>query len=142
MITLKDERTAQYLEKLREQKTLYEQIVQLSQKEEQLLKTTPIALGKLVEVLQAKETLLNHIQEIEQDISALRALIQAAGGVMDEQSRAQATKHLSEIGTLLKRLLEKDVDNENLLKAYVPASPAQNSVFNRQYALKAYGATR
>jgi len=124
----------EFIKKLNDQKNIYHEMLELSQREENILFDKPLRLNQVIEVLYKKEQLLNKVQTIETDIAPLRNAVEQVE--MDNVYRTTIDCCVKEIGALLEKLIESDAQNEQELQGKVNTKP---SFFgNRKNAVNAY----
>lgn len=123
-----------YRDKLLDQKSLYEQILVLSQQEEKELTSKPLRLNKVIELLHRKNELLGQIQHIEQQIIPVRNQLQTTQ--LPDEVKDDLNELLRQIGGLLERLITSDADNEQLLQDTM--NPQTTKTVNKNYAINAY----
>ncbi|MDX9703434.1 MAG: hypothetical protein RBU23_10370 [Candidatus Auribacterota bacterium] len=123
-----------YHEKLLAQKNLYENILFISHEEELLLKTKPLRLNKVIELLHQKNELLNSIHQIESEIIPIREKLNDLP--LADTWKDSITVLIQQIGRLLEQLINTDAGNEQLLQDtmnYETPKP-----INTTYAVNAY----
>lgn len=128
---------AEFIDKLERQKQLYNDILALSEREQQLIDARPVSLPDILELLHSKDALVNEIQSIEQDVIRQRSVI--AFQQLSDDIRQRISGCIEQIGMMLRSLLDKDSQNEELLRAYLSQHTRQAPV-NVHQAMRSYGA--
>jgi len=126
----------EYLNKLSCQKTVYEKILDLSEKEASVLNSKPLVLHKVLDFLRIKEQYLDQIYRIEQEIIPLRDSLNNSQA--DQETSSLIKQYLRDIASILEKLLDLDAGNELLLQQNLK-SPIPAKVTQKQ-AAKAYSA--
>ena len=124
----------EFIKKLNDQKNIYHEMLELSQREENILESKPLRLNQVIEVLYKKEQLMNRIHTIETDIAPFRNAVEQVE--MDNVYRTTIDCCVKEIGSLLEKLIESDTKNEEVLQGKVNTRPSFYA--NRKNAVNAY----
>ena len=124
----------EFIKKLNDQKNIYHEMLELSQREENILCDKPLRLNQVIEVLYKKEQLLGKVQTIETDIAPLRNAVEQVE--MDNVYRTTIDSCVKEIGSILEKLIESDSQNEQVLQGKVSTKPSFFA--NRKNAVNAY----
>ncbi len=111
-------KTADFLQQLDAQETLYGQMLELGRNEQEILRDADPARN-LLPVLERKRALLEHIAGIERDIAPLKASWKTAPG-LDESSRTQINDRMRRIGHLLEELIDLETRSEKELTTRYP----------------------
>ncbi len=136
MITRKDTPIVAFIDHLNTQKSLYEQILILSDRESGIIKSKPFSMARVLEVLQTKNTLVTRIQVIEQQLAEQRCQIDFND--ISVSLKEEISGLIQYIGSLLRKLLAQDSANEEMLRECVCSG--NKPTVNTHYAMKAYGA--
>jgi len=136
MISSKDTMASTFIDQLKTQKSFYEQILVLSGRETAIIKSKPFSMAQVLEVLQAKNKLVNNIQELEQQLADQRVQIDFT--LLNDTVKQEISELIQCIGTLLRKLLAQDAENEELLRECI--NSGKKPAVNTNYAMRAYGA--